>query len=48
MPTVSSFWAEHNDDMHDTAYALAFARESERIAARHRVPGSQPLPSLGP
>ena len=37
MSTPSSFWTEHNDDMHDPAYALAFARESQRVAAVDRI-----------
>ena len=30
---ASSFWADHNEDLHDPEYALAFARESQRVAA---------------
>ena len=34
---TSSFWTEHNEDLHDPAYALAFAKESQRIAAVDRI-----------
>jgi hypothetical protein len=34
---ASSFWADHNEDLHDPEYALAFARESQRVAAVDRL-----------
>lgn len=35
----SAFWDDHERDLHNPEYALAFARESQRIAAVDRLIG---------